>query len=227
MSSKKEITVLIPFFNREKYLEKALQSIEEQTYPHWRVIMYDDGSKDNSVEIAERFCMKYANAKLLQGEANMGVGHARNILLDALETPYACWLDSDDISKPNRLELLVQELEKHPVVFSYMRFFWNEHAFVGNPYTIDITKYTSREGLFRNMCFASTGFRKEIAEKYKFPDRRTREDVVWLTKMINDGVDFGIIKKDLYWVRRHSGRVTVQNSDDEGYREINGRYEKK
>lgn len=107
-----KISVLIPVYNREKFLERAIQSILNQTYQNFEIIIYDDGSTDDGYKIIEKFA-KYDNRVIVYwGRKNKGVGHARNQLLKACGTRYAIWQDSDDISHPERIEKQLKEMEE-------------------------------------------------------------------------------------------------------------------
>ena len=97
------ISVLIPTFNREKYIKECIESILQQTYQNFKIIIYDDGSRDNTVaKIRE---IKDPRIIIYGDKVNRGVSYARNKLLEFCDTEIACWQDSDDLSHCLRLEL--------------------------------------------------------------------------------------------------------------------------
>ncbi len=198
------ISVLIPFYNRQEYLRDALESIATQTYKDWQVILYDDGSTDGSHKIAEDFLLHYPGL-MHRSKRNRGVGHARNQLLEMIDTPYACWIDSDDKSYPDRLEKQLEAIQEFDMVFSYMKFFTDTP--IKSTFKIDVSRYTSRAGLYNNTTFATGFFRKELA-KYKFKEIQRKEDVGWLSDLIAAGVRFGCVEEPLYLCRRHENRLT-------------------
>jgi len=200
------ISVLIPFYNREDYLLEALQSITNQTNKDWQAILYDDGSTDRSTEIAEDWLTQNPGF-LIRSEMNRGVGHARDYLLGLVDTPYACWMDSDDFSMPERLDKQIGMIKNFDIVFSSLRFCKDGRC--GAKYTIDVSKYTSREGLYNNTTFATGFFRSDLAT-YPFMDLQRKEDVLWLVSLIEDGIKFGYIDEDLYHVRQHDKRLTIK-----------------
>lgn len=99
------ISLIIPVYNVEKYLVKALESVENQTFKNFETIIVDDGSTDNSVEIAEKFCRKNKNFILIKQE-NQGPAAARNTALSLCKGDYIGFMDSDDYLEPQYLELL-------------------------------------------------------------------------------------------------------------------------
>jgi len=112
-----KISVLIPVYNRKVFLPRAILSILNQTYQNFEILIYDDGSSDGTFEIAENFTNSDNRIKLYFGRKNQGIGYARNQLLKICRTKYAIWMDSDDISHPERIELQLKEMTEDKLVF--------------------------------------------------------------------------------------------------------------
>ena len=89
------ISVIIPVYNSERYLNKCIDSILHQTYRNLEVICIDDGSTDHSVEIVKEYVFKDKRVKLYRNEAK-GVSAARNYGLDKCKGQYVMFVDSDD-----------------------------------------------------------------------------------------------------------------------------------
>lgn len=100
-----KISLIIPVYNVQEYIEKALQSVANQTFKDFEVIIVNDGSKDQSVEIAKKFINKYDNFKLINQE-NQGLSAARNTGLREAKGEYIAFIDSDDFIESNFLEEL-------------------------------------------------------------------------------------------------------------------------
>lgn len=100
-----DISLIIPVYNVEKYLRRALISVENQTFKNFEVIIVNDGSTDNSMKIIEEFVNKNKNFFVISQE-NKGLGEARNIGLRHSRGQYIAFLDSDDFLEPNYLEKL-------------------------------------------------------------------------------------------------------------------------
>jgi len=210
-----KIDVLIPVYNRQDFLKECLESIEWQTYTDWRVIFYNDGSTDLSEEIIDEFRIRHPNTVVINSNVNNGVGHARNRLLRACDAPYSAWMDSDDISHPTRFDAQLSLLENsmHDLVQTEMYFFtfpskWNQTR---AKHTVNVSRYTNRDGLNNNMNFA-TGMFKSGLKKFKFPEKRVREDIEWMALLIDNAIDFGLVQQPLYSCRRHENRLTMLNS---------------
>ena len=89
------ISVIIPVYNVEKYLRRCIESVLCQTYRNLEVLLINDGSQDNSINICEEFQKKDQRIKIIQKE-NGGVSSARNMGLRALSGNYVTFIDSDD-----------------------------------------------------------------------------------------------------------------------------------
>ncbi|TRZ89739.1 MAG: glycosyltransferase [Methanosarcinales archaeon] len=107
------VSVIIPTFNREKFIGDAIRSVLDQTFQDFEVIVVDDGSTDRTAEIVRAFAsdkVKYVY------HTNRGRSNARNHALGLAAGRYIAFLDSDDLYLPNKLELQVNFLNTHPDV---------------------------------------------------------------------------------------------------------------
>lgn len=105
------ISVLIPIYNSEKWLERCLNSIQVQTYTDLEVILYDDGSTDDSYSICKNFSKKDNRFKVVANE-HKGIGYARQALLNSATSEAFIYIDADDWIEPNMIELLTTKLLK-------------------------------------------------------------------------------------------------------------------
>lgn len=108
-----EITVITASYNPGKFLIKALQSVYEQTYLNWKLILVDDCSTDNSLKMA-RDLLKDPRITVIKNSVNLGQSGAQNVALKSVTTPYFIQLDSDDWLMPDTLETLLNEFKKQP-----------------------------------------------------------------------------------------------------------------
>lgn len=100
------ISVIVPVYNVEKYLEECLESIQKQTYQDIEVVLVNDGSTDGSKEICEKYCKQDRRFHLINQE-NQGLSEARNVGVRASMGEYIFFVDSDDVIKVDILEILM------------------------------------------------------------------------------------------------------------------------
>jgi len=101
------ISVIIPVYNVENYLEECLKSVQNQTYMNIEVLLINDGSTDNSKHICEHYCQEDSRFHLIS-QTNQGQSVARNTGVVASTGEFIAFVDSDDIILPNYLEMLMQ-----------------------------------------------------------------------------------------------------------------------
>lgn len=107
------VSLIVPIYNVEKYLEKCLQSIEKQIFDDYEVILVDDGSIDNSRKIAELFIRKDPSKFKLIHQENQGLSGARNKGLLYATGEYICFADSDDYLEPLYLKEMYDQAKKN------------------------------------------------------------------------------------------------------------------
>ena len=108
----KKISVIVPVYNVEKYLDKCLTSLIKQTYKNFEIIVINDGSIDNSLAICNKYANKYDNVKVYDYK-NAGVAHARNVGIKKATGDYLLFVDSDDYIDEKLLENLNEFLKKN------------------------------------------------------------------------------------------------------------------
>lgn len=107
----KKISIIIPCYNSQKYLNRCVDSVLNQTYKNFELILVDDGSTDNTNEILKAYAKKDQRVVHLT-KANSGVGATRNFGIKHATGDYIQFLDSDDDMKPNMLERMMQTSKK-------------------------------------------------------------------------------------------------------------------
>ena len=115
------VSIIIPFYNEEQYLPKAIDSVVTQSYTSTEIILVNDGSTDNSLAIAEEYLGRYKNIQLISVE-NEGLGNARNIGMSLAKGVYLTFLDSDDELCRNAIEVWVERIEEERAEIVVSRF---------------------------------------------------------------------------------------------------------
>ena len=120
--NKNKVTIIVPVYNAEKHIGKCLESILNQTYKNISIIVINDGSKDNSQSIIEKYKMKYPNIILINQE-NSGVSKTRNKAIKLVNTKYVMFIDNDDFIDIDYVQkhLEIAENEDCDVVISGYR----------------------------------------------------------------------------------------------------------
>lgn len=109
-----KISVLMGVYNCEPYLREAIDSILNQTFSDFEFVIVNDGSKDNSAEIVREYAEKDDRIVFVENDRNHGLAYTLNHGLEVLTSQYIIRMDGDDISLPNRLEIMYEAAMEHP-----------------------------------------------------------------------------------------------------------------
>lgn len=109
-----KISVLMGIYNCAPTLQEALDSLYAQTYQDFKIILCDDGSKDDTLKIAEDNARQHENVIVIKNERNMGLNYTLNHCLKYADTEYVARMDGDDLSMPTRFEKEIKFLDEHP-----------------------------------------------------------------------------------------------------------------
>jgi len=177
------ISIIVPIYNSEEYLNKCIKSIIEQTYTELEIILVDDGSTDSSLEICHNWAEKDARIVVLHKE-NGGQGSARNMALDIVKGDYIGFIDSDDYIEKNMYEVLFENIKKYEASISTC----SNGTACKTTYTDNISLFTQPEIMLEHLQgHPGTGqspcdklFKKELFNDVRFAETRAYEDCATL-----------------------------------------------
>ena len=107
------VSILVPFYNVEQYIDRCIQSLIDQTYENIEILLIDDCSPDKSLEIAQHYSHIDPRVKIFRYEKNRGLGGARNYGLQKATGKYLLFVDSDDYIEPNTVEVLFDKAKNN------------------------------------------------------------------------------------------------------------------
>jgi glycosyltransferase involved in cell wall biosynthesis len=110
-----EISIILCTFNRAKYLNKCIDSVINQTFTNWELIVVDDGSQDNTFEIVNPYLQKFQNIRYLKHQ-NRKLAYSKNAGIQASFGKYITFIDSDDSYQPTHLESRLQLMQANPEI---------------------------------------------------------------------------------------------------------------
>jgi glycosyltransferase involved in cell wall biosynthesis len=169
-------TVIIPLYNKEKYIENAIKSVLNQTFTDYNLVIVNDCSTDKSVEIASKYISD--TVEIIQHEKNAGLAAARNSGIKKTNSNYITYLDADDLWKPTFLESIFQLIQNFPearIFGTNYEEIWDN--VIKNPHNgseilpVDFTGYINffkinvMQGIYNH---GSVCFHKEVFEKIGF-----------------------------------------------------------
>ena len=216
------ISVIIPVYKVEKYLRRCLDSVVNQTYRNFEVILIDDGSPDACGQICDEYSRKYPFIKTIHQE-NQGQAAARNHAMQLVTGDYIAYIDSDDFVESDYLEYLAGLMKKHDadIAIGGFRYIYENKVSGIKPgesgKAADETEavLSPEEALIRmnySKGFGATMwaklFRKQLIEKHPFPEGQIYEDLAVMYQIIGDSgrIVYGS-RKIYYWVQREGSTM--------------------
>lgn len=183
------VSIVMPAYNAEKYIENAVQSIQRQTVASWELIVVDDCSTDATAAIVNCLASEDARIHLVRNSSNIGVAESRNTGLKLCTGKYVALLDSDDLWLPDKLERQIDRLEETGADIVYCSYAIVDRF--GKPRCKDFIvpeELDFQLALIKSvMSCSTTMFTREIAQNYSFPSKYYHEDLaLWLT-LLKDG----------------------------------------
>lgn len=225
---KELISVIVPVYNAEKYLQKCLDSILEQTYQNLEIIIINDGSTDNSGQICQEYEKKDARIIYIEKE-NSGVSNTRNAGMDRMTGTYVTFVDSDDWVEPNYVNFLYEKVIDHKadiVVGNYTSFNESNSVFyfhtsadyyekVYDNKSIIPCLYDSKE-LLKSALIVPWGkiYKKAIINNFRFPIDRIGEDALFNLKVLLDSKNIVYVNKSAYIYRVREGSLSNTWTDE-------------
>ena len=176
------VSVIMPAYNAEATIQASIDSVLDQTFPNWELLVIDDGSQDATPLIAKDAADKDPRVRLIANECNMGVAATRNNGIAHAQGQWIAFLDSDDLWHKDKLTKQLAYMSKAGSVVSYTA---TAYIYEGTNSSFILRaqqELTYRDLLKRNlMSCSSVIVERELVKRYPFPQGNMHEDyAVWL-----------------------------------------------
>lgn len=212
------VSILLPVYNAEKYIETALKSVLLQTYTNIEIIIINDGSSDNSHNIISKLAESNHVIKYYCNEVNQGLIGALNFGLDkCINGCFVARMDADDICSPNRIEIQIRELLDNPdlaAVSSWMCSFGTNTRKKTIKYRTNIEEIKAVLPFYSPISHPAAIFKSEIIKQFNYREGyKGAEDYdLWFRLLQSHQV--GILPKTLHFYRIHLEQITNQKNLD-------------
>lgn len=209
MENRGLVSIITPTFNSSRFIRETIESILAQTYPYWELLITDDCSTDDTVEIVQRYVDRDPRIKLFRLERNSGAGVCRNRSIQEARGRFIAFCDSDDCWKPEKLERQLAFMEKMNCALSYTAYMTCDE----NSHITGIVVGRKKETFFSMKCDDGIGCLTAIYDTQKvgkilMPDLRKRQDWgLWLKVLEKCRVAYGM-KDPLAVYRIHSTSIS-------------------
>lgn len=186
----KKVSVVIPVYNSSKHLSECLSSVINQTYKNLEIIVIDDYSSDNSIEIIESF--KDSRIKLIKHSENMGAAKTRNDGIESATGDFICFLDSDDYWKLKKIEKQLRFIKEKAFIYSeYMYLKGNRTHIARVPRSLTYEQLLKNSAIFTSTVMINMKYVNK--EDIYMPNIRMGQDYgAWYKILKKVGTAYGM-----------------------------------
>lgn len=209
------ISVIIPVYNVEKYLNKCITSVVEQTYKNLEIIIVDDGSTDQSPEICDEWEKRDGRIQVVHS-SNGGAGKARNTALDMATGDYVTFVDSDDYIAPQMYQVLLEQFYDGIgiVECNYSMVYDDYEQFKEETKIYKIHTYSAMQAMHENIndhifrqLIWNKMYRKDVIKGIYFPTGKKIDDEFWTYQAIGNASKLIYMDQKLYAYRQQEQSV--------------------
>ena len=223
MSHEPLISIIVPVYNVENYIFSCLQSLLQQSYEKIEIIIVNDGSTDNSLEICRDFQKRYLKQITVIDKRNEGLSSARNTGINHSKGDYIAFVDSDDVVHQNYISTLFKVIGEADIsICSLKKFYrpelieprssldkWHIQTFSGD--VANGLLYDEQKGL--DMAVVTNKlFKKDIWKIFKFPEGRLHEDIAVIYRIFDYVKSVAYVDAELYFYRIRNNSITSARS---------------
>lgn len=213
---KETVSIIIPVYNVELYLERCIKSVIQQSYKKLEIILVNDGSQDNSAQICDRYAKMDERIVVLH-KKNGGLSDARNCGLSNAKGEYITFLDSDDYLNTEYINYLVQLLEKNNAELSmcgYQKVYDTPKSKNKSVDKINTEEIISGETALERFCYHKIKheawaklYKKELFSDIKFPVGKLYEDYGTIYKIFYKCKKIAIGNERLYYYYQRANSI--------------------
>lgn len=212
------VSVIVAVYNVERYLDKCIDSIVNQTYPNLEIILINDGSTDKSKKICEKYAKRDDRITLINQE-NSGVSNVRNKGLDIAKGRYISFVDGDDFIELNMIEVMIYNIKQSKVKISICGYciFDNNYKKIKQSDTSNEFKVLDSDAILKNI-FTNNKingflwnklFEKTVLDDIKLPeDMDICEDLYTVCNILKDNIKCCYTSQPLYNYRENPSSAT-------------------
>lgn len=203
------ISIVVPVYNAVKCIEDTIQAIRSQTFSDWELIMVDDCSTDDSIEIMKSYESK--SIKLIRLKEGSGAAFARNAGIDAARGRYIAFVDADDLWSPDKLERQLAFMKENNCAFSFTGYEFADENGIGVQKIVRVPKNIGYKAALKNTTiFTSTvmfDMTKITKEEIYMPNVPSEDTATWWRILRSGYIAYGL-DEALTLYRRSMGTLS-------------------
>ena len=189
------VSIITPTYNCASYIAETIESVQNQTYQNWEMIIVDDCSQDNTSDIVHSYLLKDSRIKYERLSENHGAAFARNKAMCIASGAYMAFLDSDDLWLPNKLKTQIEYMQTNQCAITCTKYECIDENGVPNGKIVNVIPRTSYNRLLLDCPVGNSTVMYDVTKlgKFKVPDIRKRNDfALWLQILKKEKYAYGL-----------------------------------
>ncbi len=201
------ISIIVPVFNAENFIEETMDCVRAQTYPDWELLLVEDCSSDNTVTLIRQYMEKTQDPRirLIRQPSNMGAAKARNRGVKEANGRYISYLDADDLWMPEKLEKELAFMKEKGAAFAFTGYEFADENGKGMGKVVHVpAKLTYRQALSNTTIFTTTvmfDLEQLSKEQLEMPVIKSEDTALWF-RVLRSGVTAYGLDENLVKYRR-------------------------
>lgn len=207
------VSIIVPVYNVEKYIKATIDSVLNQTYTNWELILIENGSADNTGEVVKKYLQELSDDRIILHvvEGNVGAAGARNYGMDLSKGRFVTYLDSDDLWMPDKLEKQVAFMKEKKATFSFTGYEFADALGKGTGKVVKVpATICYKEALQNTTIFTSTVMfdtQKIDRNELHMPSVKSEDTALWWRILRNGILAYGL-QENLVLYRRVSNSLS-------------------
>lgn len=212
MKEEQLVSIIVPVYNSEKFINDTIQTVKEQMYKNWELLLINDCSTDNSENIIKKYVKEDNRIKLINLEKNSGAAIARNTGIESAKGNYIAFLDADDLWKNEKLEKQIKFMEENNYDFTFTGYEFADESgnkldkIVNVPRQLNYKQALKNTTIFTStVIFNADNLGKDLIS---MPNVRRGQDTATWWKVLKTGIIAYGLNETLSLYRRSSNTLS-------------------
>ena len=206
------VSIVVPVYNAEKYIQDTIKTVEEQTYKNWELLLVNDCSTDNSKEEIKKYEKEDNRIRLIDLKENLGAAIARNTGMKEAKGKYIAFLDADDLWDKQKLEKQIKFMKKNNYEFTFTGYEFADENGIGNGKIVDVPKNINYKQALKNTTISTITVIFNVDKLGKdlisMPNVRRGQDTATWWKVLKTGIIAYGLQESLSMYRRSNNTLS-------------------
>lgn len=206
------VSIIVPVYNAEKFLDDTIKTIHSQTYTNYEAIFVNDCSRDNSVKLLKKYATNDERIKIIELQENSGAAVARNKGIEVADGQYIAFLDADDLWEKEKLEKQIKFMQENNYAFTFTGYEFADQQGIPNGKRVYVPQKMNYKDALKNTTIWTSTVMLDLSklkkEEIYMPNVKSEDTALWWKILKKEEFAYGMSKEILSYYRRTSGTLS-------------------